>query len=87
MLTQPADTIKTRLQGDIGGLGMVGANAQPVTYTRPIRAIALLWKEGGIRAFYAGLLPRGMRITTAIFILTSTGEQLEKLIRHYNIAI
>ena len=44
-------------------------------------ATVALWKEGGLTAFYAGLVPRGLRMTMAVFILTVAGQQLESLVR------
>ena len=50
-------------------------------YRGPMDATVALWKEGGLTAFYAGLVPRGLRMTMAVFILTVAGQQLESLVR------
>jgi hypothetical protein len=80
VLSQPTDTVKTRVQADLGGFGSATA-AAPFRYRGPAAAVAALWREGGVRPFYAGLVPRGLRMTMAVFILTVAGQQLEALVR------
>ena len=62
------------------GAGRAGSSTpKPFLYKGPIAAIRALWAEGGIRPFYAGLVPRGLRMTMAVFILTVAGQRLEVL--------
>lgn len=62
VLTQPLDTIKTRMQGDLMDVDR--------SYSSLARAASTLWAEGGVKALWAGLLPRGSRIICATIILS-----------------
>ena len=62
VLTQPLDTAKTRMQANLG---------MP-EYATATSSIRTLWREGGVRVLWAGLLPRGGRIVFATVILSAT---------------
>jgi hypothetical protein len=62
VLTQPLDTVKTRMQAKL---------ASPV-YGSAASAFRTMWAEGGVRTLWAGLLPRGGRIVLATIILSNT---------------
>ncbi|KAK3277170.1 hypothetical protein CYMTET_14798 [Cymbomonas tetramitiformis] len=61
--TQPLDVIKTRMQ----------ANLEPGTFNSFIRTAKVVAQDG---ALFAGLIPRGLRIVGATFILSSTKDVL-----------
>jgi len=63
--TQPADTIKTRMQAFYD----VSEYPQYRTATSTLQHII---KTEGPSKLFAGLIPRGLRITCAVFILTGT---------------
>ena len=62
VLTQPLDTAKTRMQANLGVR----------VYATATSSIRTLWREGGVRTLWAGLLPRGGRIVVATVILSAT---------------
>ena len=62
VLTQPLDTAKTRMQANLGD----------AAYSSAWRSMRTLWREGGTRTLWAGLLPRGGRIVVATVILSFT---------------
>ena len=64
VLTQPLDTAKTRMQANLG----------VPEYATATSSIRTLWREGGVRALWAGLLPRGGRIVFATVILSATKQ-------------
>ena len=64
VLTQPLDTAKTRMQANLGVL----------EYATATSSIRTLWREGGVRVLWAGLLPRGGRIVVATVILSATKQ-------------
>ena len=68
VLTQPLDTAKTRMQANVG---------RP-EYGSAARSLATVWHEGGVRALWAGLLPRGGRIELATIILSATKRAATK---------
>jgi hypothetical protein len=71
--TQPADTIKTRMQAFTD----VAVYPQYVSMTSTARHIVA---TEGVATLFAGLLPRSLRIVCAVFILTGTRSTLvEKL--------
>jgi len=76
LLSQPSDTVKTRVQADLGGFGTQEA-AGPFKYRAPKDAVVALAMEGGVKAFYAGLVPRAVRMTLAVFILSMSGQLME----------
>ena len=73
--TQPADTIKTRMQA----FPDKEANPEYRTISSTLRNIV---KKEGAATLFAGLMPRAFRIVCAVFILTGTRntaiEVLEK---------
>lgn len=62
VLTQPLDTVKTRMQ----------AKLSSPEYSSPLSSLRTVWAEGGARKLWAGLLPRGGRIVLATIILSNT---------------
>jgi hypothetical protein len=66
VLSQPLDTVKTRMQGNVGD-----TTGPYASMTRGLRA---MWAEGGARTWWAGVLPRGGRIVMATVILSQTKE-------------
>jgi hypothetical protein len=62
VITQPLDTVKTRMQANLGA----------PAYASAAQALRTLWAEGGVRTLWAGLLPRGGRIVLATVILSGT---------------
>ncbi len=62
VLTQPLDMAKTRMQ----------ANLNAPEYSTVLRSLASVYRQGGARALWAGLLPRGGRIVVATVILSGT---------------
>lgn len=70
VLTQPFDTVKTRMQANL---------AEP-SLRSMARTAHGMWKEGGARVLFRGLLPRAQRVTFAVFIL---GECQERLTNAY----
>jgi hypothetical protein len=67
--TQPADTIKTRMQAFTD----VAAYPQYATMTSAARHIV---QTEGAGTLFAGLVPRALRIVCAVFILTGTRNAL-----------
>ncbi|BBN00379.1 hypothetical protein MPTK1_1g28630 [Marchantia polymorpha subsp. ruderalis] len=59
LITHPFDTIKTRME----------ANLNLQKYRTVTSTSKLLLQEGGMAAFYSGLIPRTQRIICAFFIL------------------
>ena len=66
VLTQPFDTVKTRMQANL--------RESQETYSSFTRTLQMLWRTGGGRTLLAGLLPRGGRIMAATVILTKGKE-------------
>ena len=72
VITQPLDTVKTRMQANLEDPRQL--------YSSMGRGLRTLWAEGGMRALWAGLVPRGGRIVAACVILTECREfALEQL--------
>jgi len=74
VLSQPLDTVKTRMQAHV---------VDPTgSYANMASGLRTMWAEGGARCWWAGLLPRGGRIILATVILSQTKEfathQLQK---------
>ncbi|KAL2653201.1 hypothetical protein R1flu_021329 [Riccia fluitans] len=72
-VTHPFDTVKTRMQANLG----------PQEYRSVTSTAKTLFKEGGVRAFYCGLLPRLQRIVCAVFILGEAKTRLTDLYLHH----
>lgn len=69
VLSQPFDTVKTRMQAFMcGGEGGKYATARST-------AAAIAAEGGGASALWAGLLPRGVRIVGAVMILQAVRGQ------------
>lgn len=62
VLTQPLDTVKTRMQ----------ARLDDPAYSSMTRGLGALWREGGSKTLWRGLLPRGGRIVAACVLLSQT---------------
>ena len=73
VFTHPFDTIKTRVQG----------NALDPNQMSIPQVFKNIWKEGGVGGFYKGFIPRGMRLTAAMFILNTSKDKLENLMDSY----
>jgi hypothetical protein len=69
ILTQPSDTIKSRMQVDLGF-------TKPMQYPNTLSTIKSLYKEGGVSIFFSGLVPRTFRVIGAVFILGETSARL-----------
>lgn len=76
LLTQPFDTLKTRMQGDIGDK----AKGIPAKYTGTVSGMAKMWEEGGAKTLFAGIVPRAIRMTCAVFVLGFANEWLTEAI-------
>lgn len=68
-LSQPVDTIKTCMQGDI----------ERQTYRGFMHTSGLIWKEDGIRGFYRGATFRFGRMAVAVAILDTLREYVSPL--------
>ncbi|KAL3684991.1 hypothetical protein R1sor_003013 [Riccia sorocarpa] len=68
-VTHPFDTVKTRMQANLG----------PQEYRSVASTAKMLLKEGGLRSFYCGFLPRLQRIICAVFILGEAKTRLTGL--------
>ncbi|KCV71155.1 hypothetical protein H696_02105 [Fonticula alba] len=73
-VTQPFDSVKTRMQGDIGAVG------RPARYTTLAKSFSLMTKELGVRGLYAGIIPRGLRMVSAVFVFQIFGRLYEDLL-------
>ena len=51
-----------------------GAAAGP--YASTASTARLLWAEGGVGALYSGVVPRGVRLTGAVFLLSTVRERV-----------
>ncbi|KAG0575421.1 hypothetical protein KC19_5G002800 [Ceratodon purpureus] len=69
VITQPIDTIKTRMQ----------ANVDLIKYRKMGSAFRTIMDEGGYRALYSGIIPRTQRIVCAVLILSEAKEHLTHL--------
>ncbi|CAI5965223.1 unnamed protein product [Closterium sp. NIES-64] len=69
VLTQPFDTVKTRMQANLAD-----PNFRSMTGT-----FARMWIEGGSKTLFRGLIPRAQRVTFAVFILSEAKERLTEL--------
>jgi hypothetical protein len=68
--TQPLDTIKTVMQG------------QAMTISNPSSSFGIameMWQKEGLKAFYRGSVPRGIRLINGVFILGQSRNYLEEL--------
>eukprot|EP00656_Telonema_subtile_P038689 TRINITY_DN4390_c0_g4_i1.p1 TRINITY_DN4390_c0_g4~~TRINITY_DN4390_c0_g4_i1.p1 ORF type:complete len:641 (-),score=132.66 TRINITY_DN4390_c0_g4_i1:141-2063(-) len=78
VVTQPADTIKTRMQADRGISG-------PMTYKSTLGASKLLFQEGGMGIFFKGLFARSLRCQAAVFILGEAGTRMSSFCDRYGV--
>ncbi|DAZ97971.1 TPA: hypothetical protein N0F65_005129 [Lagenidium giganteum] len=69
--TQPLDTVKTVMQGEAQTVGKNARSSLSVART--------LWQQGGLQAFYRGVVPRGARLVGAVFILGQARNVLEEV--------
>jgi len=77
LATQPVDTVKTVLQGQ----AMTAKGAE-----RNISFVCQkLWQNGSIATFYKGLVPRGIRLVGAVFILSESKKILEEKFKGHHI--
>ena len=72
-VTQPIDTLKTVVQGNV---------LKGNRYGKYAAAIASIHQRGGKIAFWNGSLPRGLRLIGAIFILGQAKTFYEKILRN-----
>eukprot|EP00898_Chlorokybus_atmophyticus_P000680 jgi/Chlat1/1612/Chrsp127S01872 len=70
LLTQPADTIKTRMQAHLGP-------HEPYNTTK--ETAQKVWREGGLRLMYSGIVPRSLRVSVAVLCLMESKEFLTNL--------
>eukprot|EP00850_Spirogloea_muscicola_P007019 SM000034S12773 [mRNA] locus=s34:600068:601992:- [translate_table: standard] len=66
VITQPFDTIKTRMQ----------SNLELQEMKSMVKTGIAMWHEGGFRRLWSGLLPRAQRIACAVFILGEAKDRL-----------
>eukprot|EP00850_Spirogloea_muscicola_P004710 SM000020S06060 [mRNA] locus=s20:857126:859039:+ [translate_table: standard] len=66
VITQPFDTIKTRMQ----------SNLELPEMKSMFKTGIAMWHEGGFRGLWSGLLPRAQRIACAVFILGEAKDRL-----------
>jgi len=71
-LTQPADTIKTRMQADV--------RKDLTVYKKPLQSAKLIIEKEGGKTLFSGLVPRGLRMIGAVFILGLSGDYFTNLI-------
>ena len=72
VLTHPIDTVKTRMQGDLSPTS---------PYSSTARTASLLWQQGGLSAFYQGVLPRTARICIAVLIFNECNRVFSRAAR------
>ncbi|KAG1710495.1 hypothetical protein DVH05_013221 [Phytophthora capsici] len=77
-LTQPVDTIKTVMQGE----AMVLPSGRGPSMFATARRI---YREGGVKRFYRGIVARGSRLVGAVFILGQARMRLEELFEDRNL--
>lgn len=68
-LSQPVDTVKTCMQGDI----------ERQTYRGFTSSVSLIWKEDGIRGFYRGSTFRFGRMAIAVTIIDTLRDYISPL--------
>jgi len=68
IVTHPFDTVKTRMQSDIGP-GALKYRGIGHTFTS-------LYQEGGMKIFFSGFIPRAGRITCAVYIINEVSRRL-----------
>ncbi|RLN97556.1 hypothetical protein BBJ28_00017552 [Nothophytophthora sp. Chile5] len=77
-ITQPVDTVKTVMQGEAMALPSGRAPSSLATAGR-------IYREGGLKHFYRGILPRGGRLIGAVFILGQSRIWLEELFEEHEL--
>ncbi|KAL3656594.1 hypothetical protein V7S43_018592 [Phytophthora oleae] len=77
-LTQPVDTIKTVMQGEAMALPSGRGPSVLATARR-------IYREGGVKRFYRGIVARGSRLVGAVFILGQARMRLEELFEDHNL--
>ncbi|EEY69048.1 Mitochondrial Carrier (MC) Family [Phytophthora infestans T30-4] len=77
-LTQPVDTIKTVMQGEAMELPSGRGPSMLATAGR-------IYREGGVRRFYRGIVARGSRLIGAVFILGQARMQLEEVFEDHDL--
>ncbi|KAE8994158.1 hypothetical protein PR001_g19776 [Phytophthora rubi] len=77
-LTQPVDTIKTVMQGEAMKLPSGRGPSVLATARR-------IYREGGVRRFYRGIVARGSRLIGAVFILGQARMRLEELFEDHDL--
>ncbi|GMF35440.1 unnamed protein product [Phytophthora fragariaefolia] len=77
-LTQPVDTIKTVMQGEAMKLPTGRGPGVLATARR-------IYREGGVRRFYRGIVARGSRLVGAVFILGQARMRLEELFEDHDL--
>ncbi|KAG7381363.1 hypothetical protein PHYPSEUDO_006068 [Phytophthora pseudosyringae] len=77
-LTQPVDTIKTVMQGEAMTLPSGRRPSMLATARR-------IYREGGVRRFYRGIVARGSRLVGAVFILGQARMRLEELFEDHDL--
>ena len=75
--TQPVDTLKTVLQGQL---------AEATQQQPKLRTISkTLWMQGGFRHYYRGTVARGTRLIGAVFILGQARNVFETQFKKHNV--
>ncbi|KAG2759600.1 hypothetical protein PC129_g7864 [Phytophthora cactorum] len=77
-LTQPVDTIKTVMQGEAMTLSSSHGSSMLATARR-------IYREGGVRSFYRGIVARGSRLVGAVFILGQARMRLEEVFEDHDL--
>ncbi|ETL79255.1 hypothetical protein L917_20033 [Phytophthora nicotianae] len=77
-LTQPIDTIKTVMQGEAMTIPSSRRHSMFATARR-------IYREGGVRRFYRGIVARGSRLVGAVFILGQARMRLEEIFEDHNL--
>lgn len=55
----------------------------PVRYATSLQTLSSVYKEGGLRLIYGGMVPRAARIIGAVFILSECNSKLTSLVQEY----
>lgn len=84
LLTQPMDTIKTIMQGECAVMST--SPSQPTLRLTSIpQSISTIYHRSGLKYFWSGSTPRGLRLIGGIFILGQAKVHYEEVFQTYGI--
>eukprot|EP01034_Spumella_vulgaris_P031649 gene31649-39094_t len=73
--SHPFDCVKTCMQGDI----------QQTTYSSVRNTVKTLWKEGGPKRFFSGVMWRTVNVTATVYIANEIKNRLSPVVANYSI--